>query len=270
MGLTSTAQVRQHLNRVNAGDGEVRNWPVRLISDGYIYLPHSQMKAESETVKAIENDVPVVEIITLESSSVSFSQSALVSGSVVCSANSSLSQIFQENADFSVDYFQGTITRIEGGAIVSGSSVTVWYQYYRVYQRGIDYQIDYDRGRVKRLAGGAIEDNQEVLIDYGLGGTHFPDEEIEQAIVEAESEIALLIHPQYRESADPALQTAATALTLSILFRDAAGMTNSGTARPDQLSRSWMELSESYRNTARRLLVWFGRQAPQLKAPRLG
>jgi hypothetical protein len=270
MALTGISQVRQHLNRVNLGEGDIRDQQLYVVSEEYTYLPHAHIVSASETVKAVESDVPVMETITLNESPVSLDKSHIVTGSIVCAADSSLSKMFQENVDFSVDYCGGTLARIDSGAIAAGSNVSVWYIYYRIYQKGTDYQIDYERGRIRRLSGGAIEDGQAILIDYRLGGTQFSDDEIEQAIVEAEAEIAILIHTDYRESTDPALQTAATSLVLSILCRNAAGMAFSGSGYSDKTAAGWMELAGSYRRTAMRLVGWFGKPAPALRPPRIG
>ncbi len=269
MGLTSISQVRNHLNRINLGEGDIRNRAVRLTSESYVNLPHGHIVTGSETVKAVENDIPYSEIIALDSSPVSLTYSRLVSGTVICAGDSSLSKIYQENIDFSVDYGEGTVARIDGGGIEAGSDVSIWYLYYRVYQRGVDYLFDYDRGRIRRIATGAIEEGQEIAVDYQLGDSEFSDAEIEQGITEAEAEIARLIHPDYRESTDPALQTAATCLTLSVLCRNAAGMAASSGSPGDRSLSGWMDLSDSYRQTAVRLLSWFRREMSGLRTPRL-
>ena len=64
MSLTNITQVRNHLNRFNPGEGEISNRPIRLSSDGHAPLPHAHIVARSETVKALENDIPQMEKVS--------------------------------------------------------------------------------------------------------------------------------------------------------------------------------------------------------------
>ena len=89
-------------------------------------------------------------------------------------------------------------------------------------------------------------------------------------IFEAEAELNHLIHPDYHESTDAALQTAATSLSLSILCRNSAGMSFAAAAYSEKSPAAWLELSDSYRQTAMRLSSWFGKESPTLSGPRLG
>lgn len=269
MGLTGIAQVRQHLVRLNLGESEVINQSVRLTSGESVYLPHSHIVLDSESVMAMENNSPTSEILTLGSAPVSLIHSEVISDSVVCASDSSLTIIYQENIDFTVDYKSGAIWRTGGSTIPENSNVWVWYLFYRVYQKDVDYQINCTQGSIRRLSSGSIEEGQEVQIDYRLGGTQFSEEEINQAITEAESEMAHLIHPNFQESTDPALQTAATSLALSILCRNAAGMAYSSAAYSAKMPDFWLELSGSYRRTAMNLLTWFRKGTPAIRRPRL-
>ena len=269
MSLTNITQVRNHLYRLNLGEGSIRNQSIRLVALQYATLPHSRIVQGSESVKSPGTDTPVSDRLTLGSLPVSLNQKPVISGTVVCASDDSLTTIFQENVDYAVDYANGTINRIDGGEIVSGAAVTLWYEYYRIYQKDVDYTIDYDRGRIRRLAGGAIEDGQELLVDYGLGDTEFTDTEIAQCIAEAEAEITRLIDPVWQESADPALAAAGTFLALSHLCRDSAAITSAGISGTGTASSVWISLSQSYRETALRLIAWFGRKGQSLKPPRL-
>jgi hypothetical protein len=267
--MTGISQIRNHLYRLNVGEGEIRNHAVRLRSDRYSSLPHSHIVDGSETVKAIKNAIPLSESILMGTDPVPLGHQSLAYETVVCAADSSLSGLYQENLDYMIDYPSGTVTRIDGGAIPIDSQVTIWYLYYHVYQKGIDYYIDYERGRLRRISASDIEEGQEMNVDYRLGSSEFSDGEIEQCITEAEAEIMHLIDPVYQESTDPALQTAATCLTLSLLCRNSAGITAIGLGGTGQNSSAWMNLAESYRETAMRLLAWFRLVAADLKPPRL-
>jgi len=267
MGWTGIPQVRNHLYRLEIGEDEIRNRSIRLMSDDYVKLPHGRILASSETVKAIIQATPVSETITAGDEPTPLSHPQLAADSVVCAADSSLSVVYEENADFVIDYAAGTVRRVEAGAMAAGEPVTVWYVYHHVYQRTLDYYIDYERGRIRRSANGGIEDGQEVLIDYRTGGTEFSDDEVEQAINDAETEIRQEIDPAYAHATDPGLQTAATYLTLSLLCRNAAGLSTNTSGGTN--AATWMELSASYRETAVRLMSWFRRQSPGLSSPKL-
>ncbi|MEE9442875.1 MAG: hypothetical protein V3V99_09440 [candidate division Zixibacteria bacterium] len=269
MSLTSISTVRKHLYRLNLGQSEIRNFAIRLVSDNHVSLPHSHIVTSSEAIKAIESSVPTQENITLNDDPVSLSNQMVAAGTVVCANDSSLTTVYQENIDFSIDYLNGTVRRIEGGSISSGSTVSIWYLFYHAYQKNIDYTIDYTRGHVNRLASGSIEDGQELLIDYQLGATEFSDEEVNQCILEAEAEIGLLIDDSFKESVDPALQTAATYLSLSLLCRNSIGFAQAGASSSTKDARLWLELSASYRETAMRLLNWFRPESPLLHTPKL-
>lgn len=270
MSLTTIERIRHHLSRINAGAGEVRGQTVRLTADGYVTLPHDHIVAESETVKAPAGDVPVSETLTVTTVPTALSHPAVISGTSVCARDSSLSSIYQENIDYLIDYTDGTLARVDGGNITEGQTVIVWYQHYIVYQPDLDYAVDYDGGRIRRIASGNIAAGQEVLIDYRLGITPLSDEEIQGGMEAAEAEIFHTIADDYRESTDPALQTAATFLTLSHLCRNAAALAASGGGSSNQSQSSfWLTLSASYRETAERLLTWFRQSAPGLRPPRL-
>jgi hypothetical protein len=269
MSLTTIDRIRHHLSRINAGAGEVHGQAVRMTSDGYIALPHTHIISGSETVKATAGDIPFSEQLVLESAPEAMTYREIIPGTLVCARDSSLSKVYQENIDFVVDYAVGTIGRLNDGGIDSGDAIIIWYQRYHLYQRDIDYAVDYEQGRMRRIASGGIALGQEVLVDYQLGITPLADDEIEQGIADAEAEIFHTIAPDCRESTDPALQTAATFLTLSLLCRNAAGLAASGGASSQTQLSFWLELSKSYRETAEHLLTWFRQPVSGLRPPRL-
>jgi len=267
MDLTNVSVIRSHLFGLSAGGGEVFNLEARLTSEDYTGLPHRSLTDGSEAVKAIDNTVPTMEMVTVYDAPVGLAQGRPVPGTVVCASDSSLAAVFQENVDYWVDYRTGTIARADDGDIVSGSEIVVWYLYYHLYQRNVDYAIDYSRGRLRRLSGGSIEEGQTVWLDYLTGSFEFSDDEIGQCITEAETEIRQNIDLSHGESVDPALQTAATYLSLSLLCRNSAGALNN-TAAGTTKYPDWMALAASYRETAMNLMKRFRPEAPRLKSPR--
>jgi hypothetical protein len=269
MNLTSSAQIRSHLQHIQAGGGHVRDTRIVAPLDGWADLPHARLAADSEKIKAVESDQPTFSSTTLTTGPVTLPHGDIVPGTVVVAADSSLSIIYQEHVDFTLDYVAGQLQRLPSGAIASGKMVAVWYTFYRVYEKGTDYEIDYVRGRWMRHVSGAIEPGQELLIDYQLSSGGFSDEEIEQVITEADAEVTRETDPAYADSTDPALQSAATFLALSYLCRNAAAASlSSPTARPDASSH-WLTLSGSYRETAMRLLRWFRKPSAEAAFPKL-
>ena len=121
MSLTNITQVRNHLYRLNLGEGSIRNQSIRLVALQYATLPHSRIVQGSESVKSPGTDTPVSDRLTLGSLPVSLNQKPVISGTVVCASDDSLTTIFQENVDYAVDYANGTINRIDGGEIVSAN-----------------------------------------------------------------------------------------------------------------------------------------------------
>ena len=269
MSLTNVTYIRRHLGQMSFGGGTVRNQSMRLVAFDYSVLPHRNVVSNSEKVKAVVNETPISESITFSSDAKNLNHQYLVSHSIVIASDDSLTEVYQENVDYTVDYDKGIISRAATGRISSGATAVVWYLYYRLYISGEDYVFSPLSGSIKRINGGSIADGQEVLVDYELGAVDFTDEEIEQAIAEAESEINHLIDDSYRESTDPALQTAATMLTLVYLCRNAAGGTTANN-NVGETAASWMTLAVSYEESARRLLRIFGRNQSNLHFPNIG
>jgi hypothetical protein len=275
MNLTSISQVRSHLQHLlagpegQAGGGVVRDMRIIAPLDGWSNLPHTRLIIDSEKFKAVRTEQPTFDSIVLGDDPVTLPHRDIIPGSTVIAADSSLSVIYEEFLDYTIDYEEGRLSRVQTGSISSGQAIALWIVYYRVYTKGEDYEIDYVRGRWSRHVSGLIEPGQELLVDYRLASAGFSDEEITQAIVESEAEIGRDIDAQFSDSTDPALQSAATFLTLAILCRNAAGASlSSQLSRPDAASH-WLTLAGSYRETALRLLRWFRRPSPDKSFPKL-
>ncbi len=268
MSWTGLTQIKAHLSHLQGQGSAVRNYPLQLFVGSDTALPHARVADGSETVKVVENTVPVYQPLTLSLDPIALQYPMPVSETVVCASDTSLSKIFAEYHDYVIDYNAGTIAAVNGGDIVPGSAVALWYLYYQKFTRDIDYVIEPLSGTIRRLTGGAIEEGQTVLIDYTVGARDFSDDEIAQCITEAEAEIMHTIDTAHHESTDPALQSAATFLALSLLCRNAAGSAASGVYLDHRGASFWLELSGSYRETAERLLRWF-RGGPALAHPRV-
>ena len=143
MAFTNIALVRKHILQYHLGTEIIENSPCHFISSDWIQLPHISILTDSEKVKAKEQFSPTKEEKSLTAEEwIDLSHSELIFDSVVVGTDSSLGRIYVENLDYSIDYDEGRIKRIESGDIPDGAKVVVWYLFYRIYQRGSDYQMD--------------------------------------------------------------------------------------------------------------------------------
>jgi hypothetical protein len=271
MGFTNLDLVKKHILEHHIGTTSFENIPFHLIGIGWLQLPHTRILSGSEKVKAKEQNSPTSESISFSSGggeTFQLSHGELIPDSVVVAKDSSLGQIYTENVDFSVDYDNGKITRINTGSIPRDVSAVVWYFYYRVYQKDTDYQMGYSNGKLKRLSAGVIEDGQWVLIDYQAEFSLLSDQTITQAIVEAEDKVLKFIDSAYKDSTDQSLVTAETYLAISILCNIKAMEVMTQASSLTQ-SKSWREMADTYRNQAYTLLAKFVRNQGTLSSPKL-
>jgi hypothetical protein len=274
MGFTNIDLVKKHILEHELGTVKKENVSARLVGEVSFQLPHILLLTGSEKVKAKEQNIPSSEKVSFASSdTVNLSQTDLIPDTVVVAKDSSLGEIYLENVDYSILYDEGSITRLSGGSIPEGSSVVIWYLFFRVYARDSDYQIDYAKGLIKRIASGDIEDSQWVLVDYQVELALLSDEVMENAIKEANHQILKYIDSSFANSPDPSLVTAETYLAVSILCNIKAmeAMTQNVAAgsgwQAQSLSLAWSRMSNTYREQAYRLLEDFKRDPGDLRSP---
>jgi len=271
MPFTDRELVKKHLVDFRVGQAEVKGFRAVLSGTDSLQLPHSGLVESSVVVKAIESSSPELETRTLADDWVSLAHTDVVSGSVVMANDTSLGTVYVENVDFTVDYDNGQLRRIDAGKITSGQTIAVWYFYYRRYTAGVDYTVDATNGRIDRLNDGAIEDGQAVLIDYTAGFGALTDEAIDQAIAEADQAIVQAIDSRYHDSIDPGLVVAETQWAVSLLCRVRAAAELSGpslkTTAAASAAKAWMELAEQYYQSAARSLKRFCRLVPAMRSP---
>jgi hypothetical protein len=245
------------------GQAEVKDYSVVLTGSTPVQLPHAGLLESSIAVKANESATPVGEIVSPTDDWVSLAHPEVVHGSVVVAENTSLSTVYVENVDYTIDYDSGRLRRVDTGGITAGQPVAVWYFFYHRYQEGADYVVEYAGGRLQRISTGAIEDGQAVLVDYTAGFGTITEESIDQAIDEADQVLLQLIDPKYHEATDPGLVAAETHWAVSLLCRVRAAGELSGpalkTTAAASAARAWLELAEQYQQSAERLLQPFRR-----------
>lgn len=265
MPFTDRELVKKHLVDFRVGQAEVKGFSVVLTGTDAVQLPHSGLVEASVVLKAGESSTPTMESKTLVDDWVSLSQADLVPGSVLVANNTSVSTIYAENLDYTVDYTTGRLRRIDGGSVTSGSTVSIWYFYYRRYDSGDDYVVNVVAGQVRRAVGGVIEDGQTVLIDYTAGFGAVTEEAIDQAISEADEIVLRTVDQQYHDAIAPGLVAAETHQAVAILcrVRAAAILTGStATSAAAAVAKAWLLLSEQYTDSATRLLQPFRRAVP--------
>ncbi len=275
MGFTNIDLVKKHILEHELGAVSKENVACRLEGETHFQLPHVLLLSGSEKVKAKEQNIPAQETISFASSDTAqLAHQELIPDTVVAANDSSLGEIYVENVDYSVNYDNGTITRISSGCIPQASSAVIWYLYFRIYSKDTDYEIDYTKGQIKRLASGDIEDGQWVLVDYTVEFTLLSDEVIENAVKEANDQILKYIDSSsYANSTDRSLVTAETYLAVSILCNIKAmeAMTQNISAgagwQAHSLSLAWSRMSDAYREQAYQLLRIFKKDPGGLCSP---
>lgn len=270
MSFTNIDLVKKHILEHELGTTNTENVPCHLLGETPFQLPHKNILPNSEKVKGKEGNVPTQENISFSSGEeVSLSHPELIPDTVVVAKDSSLGKIFVENIDYSIDYDNGKITRIEDGSIPQGSEAVIWYLFFRIYAKDTDYRIDYDKGQITRVASGEIEDGQWVRVDYTVEFGLTNDEVIANALVEANDQILKIIDPTYSNSTDQSLVTAETYLAVSILCNIKAleVMTQNPDSSAKSLSLSWSNMSSAYRERAFDLLKNFKKDPGALRSP---
>lgn len=266
MPFTNIELIRKHLSESTAVREFYRDVPVELSGTSPMALVHSQLKEGSVVIKGKEIGSPKATIVTLDSLPAFLGTQNIIPESVVVASDTSLGFIYTEHVDYHVDYVAGTIERVDSGAIPDNANVAVWFYAYRLYQPSADYAVDHQRGTVRRLSGGNIEDGQTVFIDYETQSSLLDEDQINNAINEANDLLMNLIDTQYRESSEQSLVTAETYLAMSVLCRikslQALQQPSGATA-----AKSWQEMGIHYEVDALKLLTRFAAKPGQLNTP---
>lgn len=271
MPFSNINNLRTHLTEFTRTLGEVNDLSLRFEGDAPLNLPHRTIKSKSEKVKGREMNFPVNELISLSTEWSSLSETSPVPESVVVASDQSLSTVYSENVDFTVDYEQGRIQRLESGAISEAQTVSVWYYPYRIYERDIDYQISYLSGSISRLAEGAIEANQIVWIDYEIESGMFADDTLTQVLEEAHVSLLASIAEKHHNSGDRILEVAESYLALAILARmkgmEILQSSVLSSSANSSLAQEYLKLGDSYRKQAENMILPYRKATDALAYP---
>jgi len=270
VSYTNVEQVRHHL---------VARFPVRdrirdqlLVTTVGDYVPFygSGVDELSVRVKSEQVNEPARVTINLVNGRNSFAASPLVRGSVVAASDSSLGQVYVENADYVIDYDNGDLIIKSGGVLTIGKSVTIWYAAYTLYEAGSDYQVRAQQGEIRILAGGDIAEGETVILDYQPIHDSFNEEILTTAVATANGLIEREVDPDRQFGADATLGTAATYRALEIICRTAAARELAGASGADRNALAWMKLADEYARQVEKLLKVFRPSYDGPTAPRCG
>jgi hypothetical protein len=267
MSYTNLDLVNKHINFEDFQAGTKKDYAFEFSDISWCNLPGRFIRENSLIVKSHTMTSPAYEEINLESAPVSLNRNYLIPQTMVVAANKSLSTIYRETIDYLVSYREGQITRIEGGGISAGTTVSAWYFYYTLYDENIDYEVEYSEGRIRLLTGSNIAYNQTILIDYDLSSSQLSEALISGAVAEANAIVESEIDPSRPYGADQTLQTAATFLAVSLLCR-MAGTGNLTRGEPVRSNaEAWIKLADSYRTDYGRLIKKFRPNASRFSRP---
>jgi len=265
MPFTNIDLVKKHLVQHQIGVNKKEDVLVQLSGNSPVKLADSNISANSEKIKGKEQIAPTLETVSFASGDIiQILHTDLIPETVVVAKDSSLGQVYSEHADYHIDYDNGRINRITTGSIVAGSSVVIWYLFFRVYVKGTDYDFDYAKGEVTRRPSGAIEDGQWVFVDYTTEFGFLNDDLISNA------KVSEIIDPVYQNSTDQGLISGETYLAVSILCNVKAleSMTlNLPGTQAKAVASSWSDLSSLYQKQSFEVLSKFAKAKSSLSTP---
>jgi len=265
LSYTNITQVRRHLALPFGVSEQITDVPVTLGDDGYTAFHGGAVDATTVVVKSVHSGQPSRVTATPVGGGLSFSTGPVVAGSVVVASDSSLGTIYAENVDYVVNCVEGTLTFKDGGNLVEGAPLTVWYLPYTIYSAGADYQLRDKPGEIRRLSGGGIAAGETVLLDFNPVYLSLTDEIVSHAVNLANRLVENEVDAEGLFEADPMLGAAATFKALETVCRAAAGHELAGLRGSDRTATAWMKLADDYAAKAETLLKAF---RPPFDSPR--
>ena len=271
MPYTNIELVRKHLQESVRSTGEIENYKIKLKGTDAVRLPHAGIVDGSEKVKGKEQTAPVMEILTLGDESQSLGHSDLIPESMVVAKDNSLTEIYTENVDYSVDYTAGKIRRIADGSIPGNQNITVWYYYFTLYTKASDYQISYQNGELARIDSGDIEDGQILWIDYHIESGLFTSDGISNAIMEASTQLESRVDLTLAGDATSLLTVAETYLAVSIVTQIRAieilQSSSASASSSGNISSHYMRISARYKQDYEHLVKPYLKKMSTLSGP---
>lgn len=265
MSWTDSTTVKKHLFDLDKLPVDFNDVRAHFNNSGVAALRHKGLVSNSEKVKKLQTLQPTTKtgVVLNGETWTDLACEDLIPYQIVVADDEDLSEVYQLDKDYAVDYSDGKLRRINGGGIGDGATVAVCYQRYTVLTKAVDYTIDYDDGELTVIEGGALEPDTDVWVDYQLSAASGADQLISEAITEAEDRILANLKDEYDESSsDQGIKTGATELVLSIVCRGLAtsALSDSMTSAEGR-ARGWRDLMTTFEISAWRTL------RPFLKSP---
>ena len=247
MGWTDSDTVKKHLIDLDRHPTQYKDVPVAINDSGFGQLPHRGIESDTDVVKRIAAVEPTGQsgVTLTDEIWADLTYDKIIPNQMVVADDDGLQQIYLADVDYVVDWTDGKVRRISGGAISNGAVVQVYYQRYQALIRNTDYTIDIATGEISVKSGGSLEPNSTVHVDYQLSAASGVDNLVSEAITEAEDKILSRIKDEYdATSTDQGLITGATELTLAIICRSLATRALSdGSPSAEGRARAWRELA---------------------------
>ncbi|MBK6765538.1 MAG: hypothetical protein IPG71_04185 [bacterium] len=262
MSFTTVDTIRKHLIAAVEPEQSFENVSVQFVGTDQALLPHANLVDSTVHVKLLASELPEREsaVLLVDEDLAALSNKSLARGSIVVAKDFALTQVFDEERDYRVDYQNGRLWRLSAGDIPNSFPVVVWYDRYENFEETADFIVDYAAGSVRRAAGSGIPDGATALVDYTVAQGAAEDALIEVAITEAEDVIVRNLRDGYSASStDQGLKTGANYLTLSIVARSMSALTLTRNVGSDAYSRAreWQQLSEKWLAAAWQVLAPF-------------
>ncbi len=257
MSYTNAELVRKYLDAPYPVQSRVHEQCVIVRGLDPVIFYGGAIDEQSLIVKGLVNAKPTRVNLCLTAASTAIVSAPLVPNTVLVASDSSLGKIYAEGTDYSIDYDNSSIQLKDGGELIIGQSVTMWYATYRVYVEGTDYQADYSKGAIRRTSSGSISDGETVYVDYSPLLASYTEEILAQAVIEANGLVEQAVDPDGQFGADVALQAAATYRALEIVCRAAAAGELYRLNKSDKVALVWMKLGDHYSQRSEQLLNSF-------------
>lgn len=257
MSYTSVDLVRNHLNTSFPIQSVVSDQPVILKGEDYAVFFGGSIDTISLAVKAVRSNDLTRKTFTLSGGGDFVSAVPIIPSSVLVASDSSLGTVYVEGKDYLIDCSAGLLTLVDGGALVIGQAVTVWYQAYFVFTSVADYVVEGSRGAIKRASSGAIAEGETVYLDYTPVFVSYQEALLTGAVAEANALVEKAVDPNRQFGADAVLQGAATYRALEIVCRASAVRELAGQGRSDKAALAWIKLADNYADRSEQLLNCF-------------
>ncbi len=267
MSYTNAEQVRHHLVTPYPLEAEVVDQPIVLTGSDYVRFYGGAVHQSSLRVKSIQDHIPSRSTVGFTNGVATITSAPIAVGSVVVASDSSLGTVYDENADYVVDYTQARLTVKSGGALSGSQQVAVWYLPYLLYVEGTDFSLNAARGEIKRLATGSIADGETVRLDYQPVYVCVADEIVENAVAMANGMVEGEVDPDRQFEVDPTLSAVATYRALEIVCRAAASRELASQQGGDKTASVWLKLADDHARRSDELLSSFRPPYDGLRTP---